>query len=76
MIAVNGRLFFADEGGQPQSGQKAALVRSVGQRAQPMGEFSVVGFEPIADLCFPAIVDLKEVSGFEQCPAPLQVLQN
>ena len=76
MIAVNGRLFFADEGGQPQSGQKTALVRSVGQRQQPMGELSVFGFELTADLCFPAIFDLKEVSGFEQCPAPLQVLQN
>ena len=76
VVMVDGGLFLADERGQPQPGQKAAFVRGIGQRAQPVREFGRVRFQPVADFWLPAVVDLEKVAGLKQGLAAVQIFQN
>ena len=76
VFTVQGGLFLADKRRQPQACQKAVFVCGIGDGAQPLREFGGVGFQPIAHLRLPAVVDLKEISLPEQRLAALQVLQN
>ena len=76
MIFAEQGFLFADERCQPQSCQKAAFMRCICQRAQPIGEFGRVRLQPVSYLALPSIVDLKEIPCAEKRFAAVEVFLN